>query len=129
MDPFGTAVSPMFLFPNRNLLLQCIHNPLCRLERILAMGATDDHQHAGFTERHFAQAMDNHAGDQRPAMHRLGLQIRQLARCHLAIAIVNQSERLAAARKLARCAQKQHHRAGLIRLDVAQSGMRSDGMG
>ena len=73
-----------FALPNRHVFFQRVDQPLAGGEGVGAVGRADDDRHAGFGERHAAEAMNDEAFYDRPAAAGFGFELCQFSLGHRA---------------------------------------------
>src|SRR5690242_15860801 len=73
MHPLFAAVGPDLLLPDGDHVLERVDQPLARLERVLAVGCADGHQHARLAQLEVAKPVHDGGLNDRPPLPRLGL--------------------------------------------------------
>src|SRR3981081_1036127 len=76
--PFGAAVGPVFLLPDRHELLQPVNDVTARLERLGSVWTADRHRDADIADVEMAEAVFEDDIADRPALPGVRLDLREL---------------------------------------------------
>ena len=118
--PLGCSVGPVFLFPNRDAFFERVDQPLAGGEGCAAVGAGGDDGDRGLAERDAAEAVDDRALDELPALAGFGFEGGEFFEGHFLVGVVVEFGRFAASRELPSNAEEQQHGPCLRRLRTGE---------